>query len=98
MSPTALRLDPKLKARIKKLAAKAGESPHSFMVKALEASVERAESREEWLESGRRADEEFERTRMGLLLEDLDDWFTRTARGERVPVPKAKKIPRATRA
>ena len=95
MSPTALRIDPKLKARIKKLAEKAGESPHSFMLKALEATVERAETREEWLESGRRAAEEFDRTRMGLELEDLDDWFTRSARGEKVEMPKARRIPKA---
>ncbi len=94
MSPTALRLDPKLKARIKKLAAKAGESPHSFMVKALEASVERAESREEWLESGRRADEAFERTRLGVPADEVHAWLRQVAKGSRAAPPKARVIPR----
>lgn len=95
MSPTALRIDPKLKARIKKAAEEAGESPHSFMIKTLEAGVARVETRAEWLESGRVAAEEFDRTRKGLLLEDLDDWFARTARGEKVEMPKARRIPKA---
>ncbi len=90
MSPTALRLDPKLKARIKKLAEKAGESPHSFMVKALEASVQQAETREEWLESGRKASGDFKRTRLGLPAQEVHDWLRRTARGEKLPPRKAR--------
>lgn len=97
MSPTAIRLDPKLKLRIKKLAAKAGESPHSFMVKALQATVERAETREEWLASGRRAAEEFDRTRLGLPASEVHAWLRGVAKGVHAPVPKARVIPRKKR-
>ena len=83
ISPTTLRLDAKLKKRIKKLADKAGESPHGYLLRVIQNSVERAESREEWLESGRAAQEEFERTRMAISGDDMHAWVRKLARGEK---------------
>ncbi len=93
-APTAIRIDPKLRKRIKKLADKRGESPHSYMLRVLAESVERAETREEWLQSGLEAKERFERTRMAISMDDMHDWLRRTARGEKVPPPKARYVPR----
>lgn len=94
ISPTTLRLDSKLKKRIKKLADKSGESPHGYLLRVIQNSVERAETREEWLESGRAAQEEFERTRMALDPDETFDWFQRIAKGEKATAPKARFVPR----
>jgi hypothetical protein len=37
---------------------------------------------------------EFDLTRRGLPLEELKDWFARTAAGERVPMPPARALPK----
>ena len=94
ISPTTLRLDAKLKKRIKKLADRAGESPHGYLLRVIQSSVERAESREEWLESGRAAQEEFEGTRMALDPDETFAWFQRVAKGEKAAPPKPRFVPR----
>lgn len=85
-----LRLDSKLKARLKKLADERGESLQAFLVRIVTNSVER----DEWLESGRLAQEEFERTRMAIPADAMFDWFRRLAKGEKVPLPRPRYVPR----
>lgn len=91
-TPTTIRLDPKLKKRIEKLARALDQSPHSLMVAGIEESVRDAEARLAFLKEARERDAEFERTGMGFELADLDEWFDRSAQGERVPLPKPRRL------
>jgi hypothetical protein len=44
------------------------------------------------LKEARAREAEFERDGLGYELSDLDDWFKRSARGERVQMPKPRRL------
>jgi predicted transcriptional regulator len=93
MGTTTIRLDEKLKARIA-AAARAGKTPHAFMLEAIAESVEQAELDAEF---HRVADErwaEIQATGMAVAWEDLKPWLEAKARGEDPERPKPRKFPR----
>ncbi len=91
-TPTTIRLDPKLKKRIEKLAKALDQSPHSLMVAGIEDSVRDAESRLAFLKEARRRKAQFDQDQLGYELGDLHSWFQRSAKGERVAFPPPRRL------
>ena len=58
MSATSLKLPDDLKRRIAKLAARAGQTPHAFMVEAIALQTQFAERRREFVGSALTAEQE----------------------------------------
>ena len=92
---TTIRLEAQLKKRIERLARKLDQTPHSLMVEELSAAIAAREEELAWDLQLDRRQAAFERTRRGIPHEELRIWFDRTARGDRVRIPAARRIPRA---
>src|SRR3972149_1449102 len=74
LSATSLKVSRSLKARIERLARRAGESPHAFMLRALEGQVEASERYLAFLEDGLRADEAMQRSGLGYAAGGGSRW------------------------
>lgn len=88
-SSTTLKLPSALKARISKIAKKAGRTPHAFMVEALERQTEREERMEAFVREAAASDREIEAGGEVYAAEDVHSWMERLARGEPAKRPKA---------
>lgn len=100
MSTTTIRIDPKLKQRIARVAKQTGTSAHSLMVGAIEEVVARTEKRAAFLEEAEARSAEFDRTGRGVPWTEVSDWLeARLVRGEKVEMPRARRLrkPAATR-
>jgi predicted transcriptional regulator len=89
LAATSLKLPQRLKARVEGLARRAGESPHSFMVRALESQVEAAERYEAFLRDGMRADQAMQHTGLGYDAKDVHAYLEARIRGRKARRPKA---------
>jgi predicted transcriptional regulator len=87
-SPTTLKVPRALKARINRLAKKAGRSPHAFMLEALERQTRREELLEEFTEEALAADRAIDEGGEVYAAEDVHRWLEQLARGERPARPK----------
>jgi predicted transcriptional regulator len=92
-STTTIRLLPELKKRVARLAKKSGQSSHNYMLGLIRDGLELEERRAEFDDEVEASDSEFAQTRRGLPLGELKHWFARTALGERVPMPRSRKLP-----
>ncbi len=93
MSTTTIRLDPKLKQRVARVAKQTGTSAHSLMVGAIEEVVARTERRAEFLEEAEARGDEFDRTGRGVPWTEVKDWLeARLERGEKVASPRVRKL------
>lgn len=72
---TTLKLSDALKQRIAKLAAKAGVTPHAFMVEALETETRRRERRREFVQSALLAEQEVARYGEAYAMDDAHRFF-----------------------
>ena len=88
LSATSLKVSRSLKARIERLARRAGESPHAFMLRALEGQVEASERYLAFLEDGLRADEAMQRSGLGYAAEDVHRYLEAKIAGRRAKRPK----------
>jgi predicted transcriptional regulator len=93
-SPTTLKLPEDLKALLAEQAAAEGKTPHAYMVEALAEKAQRVRRRQEYLEEGAAALEEFERTGIAYAMEDVHEYFIGIAAGRKPPRPKPIKVPR----
>ena len=89
MSTTTLKLPDELKARIAALSEHAGQSPHGWMVRALEAQAELAERRRAFIDEGRQAAEEIDAGGPLYAMEDVSAWIRARASGAPLPRPRA---------
>ena len=94
MPPTTLKLPAELKERIEEVAREAGQSPHAFMIAAIERETRLAEQRQQFVDSALEARAEFARTGAGYDAKDVHAYFAATARGKRAARPKARRWPR----
>ena len=100
MSTTTIRLDPKLKQRVSRVAKQTGTSAHNLMVSAIEEVVSRTEKRAAFLEEAEVRSAEFDRTGRGVPWSEVKDWLeARLGRGEKVDPPRVRRLrkPAATR-
>ena len=90
MSTTTVRLDDELKSRIASVVASRGDTPHAFIVAAIERGVAEAEAE---LEFERLAGERWQRvlaTGKTVAFEDAKGWIEDRARGKPAARPKAR--------
>src|SRR2546422_7963603 len=71
LAATSLKLPKTLKARITRLAKRAGESPHAFMLRLLEEQVQATERFEKFLAEARQADERMQEGGIGYAAADV---------------------------
>lgn len=95
MATTTIRLDPKLKHRVARVAKQTGTSAHNLMVSAIEEVVARTERRAAFLEESEARGAEFDRTARGVPWTEVKDWLeARLVRGEKLEPPKVRKLRR----
>jgi predicted transcriptional regulator len=89
VTATSLKLPRRLKSRLERVARRAGESPHAFMVRALESQVEAMERYEAFLAEGMRADEAMQQSGLGYDAKDVHAYLLARVRGRKARRPKA---------
>ena len=88
LTATSLKLPKVLKTRITRLAKRAGESPHAFMLRLLEEQVQAAERFEQFLAAARQADERMQESVMGYAAQDVHAYLEAKIAGHRAARPK----------
>lgn len=89
IAATSLKLPRRLKSRLDRLARRAGESPHAFMLRALESQVEAVERYQVFLDEGMRADEAMQQSGLGYEAGEVHAYLAARARGGKARRPKA---------
>jgi predicted transcriptional regulator len=85
---TSLKVPRKLKLQIDRLSKRTGESPHAFMLRALEGHVEAAGRYAAFLEEGAQADEAMQRSGLGFAAGDVHAYLAARAAGRAARRPK----------
>lgn len=85
---TSLKLPKTLKSRITRLAKRAGESPHAFMLRLLEKQVEAAERFEQFLADARQADQRMQESGEGYAAADVQGFLEARIAGRKATRPK----------
>lgn len=85
---TSLKIPRHLKSRIDRLAKRADESAHAFMLRALEGQVDAAERYQAFLREGRRTDAAMLRSGLGHRAEDVHEYLSSLAAGHKPTRPK----------
>jgi predicted transcriptional regulator len=89
VAATSLKLPKRLKSRMERLARRAGESTHAFMVRALESQVEAEERYQAFLRDGLRADEAMQQSGVGYEADAVHAYLEARARGRKARRPRA---------
>jgi predicted DNA-binding protein len=88
ITATSLKLPTALKTRIERLAKRAGESSHAYMLRLLEERVEAAERFEKFVAEAREADDRMEQTGLGYAAADVYAYLEARVAGRRKARPK----------
>jgi predicted DNA-binding protein len=88
VTATSLKLPKTLKDRIARLARRAGETPHAYMVRLLEERVEAAERFDKFVAEARQADQRMEETGTGYAASDVYGYLEARLAGRRKARPK----------
>jgi predicted DNA-binding protein len=88
LAATSLKLPKTLKSRIARLAKRAGQSPHAFMLRLLEAQVEAAERFEQFVADARHADQRMQESGEGYAAADVHDYLEARIAGRKATRPK----------
>jgi len=88
LTATSLKLPKTLKTRITRLAKRAGESPHAFMLRLLEEQVQATERFEQFLAEARQADKRMQEGGIGYLAADVHEYLEARATGLKTTRPK----------
>jgi predicted DNA-binding protein len=89
LAATSLKLPRTLKARITRLAKRAGESPHAFMLRLLEEQVQAAERFEQFLAEARQADERMQERGFGYAAAGVHGYLEAKITGPKATRPKS---------
>jgi len=84
----AVKIDPEMKDRMKRLAAARRRSTHWLMKEAISQYVEREEKHESFRQDCIRAWNEYQITGLHLTLEEADAWLAKLEDGQDVDPPK----------
>ena len=85
---TSLKLPKTLKTRITRLAKRAGESPHAFMLGLLEKQVQVAERFEQFVADAQQADQRMQESGQGYAADDVYGYLETKIAGGRATRPK----------
>lgn len=88
LTATSLKIPKTLKTRITRLAKRAGESPHAFMLRLLEEQVVAAEQFEQFVADARAADAQMQETGLGYAAADVHAYLEAKVAGRKTPRPK----------
>lgn len=88
LAATSLKLPKDLKARISRLAKRAGESPHAFMVRLLKERVRDVERFEQLVADARLADQSMQASGTGYVAQDVHEYLEAKAAGRKSSRPK----------
>jgi predicted transcriptional regulator len=94
---TSLKLPEDLKEKVTDLAHGVAQTPHAYMVAAISEKVARDEKRRDFLESGRKSQEEFQRTGIAYEHEAVMKYFRDLVAGRKPRKPKPIRVPRSKR-
>jgi predicted DNA-binding protein len=89
IAATSLKLPKSLKTRITRLAKRAGESPHAFMLRLLEEQIQAAERFEQFLADARQVDERMQEGGIGYLAADVHEYLEAKVTGSKATRPKS---------
>lgn len=89
--PVAIKLDPLIKERVKRLAESRQRTPHWLMREAISQYVEREERREAFRRDTLTAWEEFRSTGLHATAGAVDDWLRSWGTDQELPVPVCHK-------
>ncbi len=87
-SMTSLKLDPKTKERVQRLASARRRSSHWVMREAIEQYVEREEKREQFRQDALAAWAHYETTGQHVTAEEVDAWLAKLEAGKDAAPPK----------
>jgi predicted transcriptional regulator len=87
-STTSLKLDPKTKERVQRLASARRRSSHWVMREAIEQYVEREEKREQFRQDALAAWTHYQTTGRHLTAEEADAWLAKLEAGKDAAPPK----------
>ena len=88
VAATSLKLPKTLKDRITRLAKRAGESPHAYMVRLLEEQVQAAERYEQFVMDARDADLRMQESGVGYAAVDVHAHLEARVAGRATSRPK----------
>ena len=88
LAATSLKLPKTLKDRITRLANRAGESPHAYMLRLLEEQVQAAERYEQFLADARDADQRMRASGVGYAAADVHAHLEARVAGRATSRPK----------
>lgn len=91
MPTTTIRIDDSLKTRIATAAARAGKTPHAFIVDALAETIERVEQDEAFHLLADKRWANVLASGKTVPWDEAKSWIEARARGERPPRPLARK-------
>jgi predicted transcriptional regulator len=88
LSPTAIKIDPETKARIKRLADARSRTSHWLMREAIVQYVDREEKREAVRQDAIKAWEDYQATGLHITAKEADDWLAKLEAGRDVAPPQ----------
>ncbi len=94
---TSLKLPDDLKERVGARALGVAQTPHAYMVEAIEEKVARDERRQQFIASGQEAAAQFRRTGLVFPHKEAMAYVRARAAGRKARKPKPVRIPRAER-
>ena len=86
--PVAIKIDPDIKERVKRLADARHRTPHWLMREAICQYVEREEKREMLRQDALAAWDNYQANGKHLTLEEADNWLAKLEAGEDVEPPE----------
>ena len=89
-STTSLKLDAKIKDRVRRLASARRRSPHWVMREAIEEYVEREEKREQFRQDALTAWDHYQTTGLSVTAEEADSWLSKLEAGKDAAPPKCR--------
>ena len=89
-STTSLKLDAKIKQRVRRLASARRRSPHWLMREAIEEYVEREEKRELFRQDALAAWDHYQTTGLHVTADEADAWLAKLEAGKNSAPPKCR--------
>jgi predicted transcriptional regulator len=86
--PVAIKMDPDMRERVKRLAVARDRTPHWLMREAISQYVEREEKREAFRQNGIQAWNEYQATGLHLSAAEADAWLAKLEVGQETEPPE----------
>jgi predicted transcriptional regulator len=86
--PVAIKIDPEIKIRVRRLADARHRSPHWLMREAITQYVEREEKREAYRQEGINAWNAYQTTGLHVSADEADAWLAKLEAGQDLEPPE----------